>query len=154
MSRTTRTSMSRKLLWSLLGVIVVCVLLAMTARAQTLHVHVHRATSTRRPALTIVSTQETWFGKPIFAMTNNSSFTLRHVALKSWSYQLLPILAIAKTMPTNWPSKNAGLGVPPYHLPPHETLWFVGPNQSPAHFNLYWIDAKKEPVYEMITAKK
>lgn len=101
--------------------------------------------------LHLVFTHNTWYGKPIYRLTNQSSTTLAHVSLESWSDESLPILYIGQQQPATWPSDAEALNHPPYLLAPEESLWFVGPRNPPVKFELHWLEGQA-PKYEVVEA--
>lgn len=89
-------------------------------------------------AFIVLYTGEHWNGKPVYVLENNSSQTLNTFVIQSWSGANLPLLAVATPPHVN--NELRPLNHPPYTIPPHAKVWFIGPNVPPIQMTVLWLE--------------
>lgn len=146
-----RVAQLRRWLWAAM---ITCVLggvwLDLTVRVDAIPLRGQTNAYVGTAPIKVKYTGTTWFAKPIFSITNQSaSQVLDGIALRSWSQDLLPVIAVSQTQPDTWPHNSEELPHPPYSLQPHETMWFVGPVDPPEKFYFYWTSDGR-PVHEVL----
>lgn len=150
--RRRRATRLKRWMWTTL---LVCALgaiwLDLTVRADATPLSSEHNNDVSTVPVKIVNTGATWYGKPIFSATNEtSSRVLNGLAIRSWNQDLLPVIAEGRTKPDAWPHSSKELLKPPYQLQPHETMWFIGPIHSSAKFYIFWTQDGR-PVHEVLT---
>lgn len=91
------------------------------------------------PRLVVVPANDTWQGKPVFILENESQAPLDHITIQSWSEQLLPVLWIGSSQQSSAIDRSLSVQAPPYNLPAGGQLWFTGPTEPPAKFSVAWL---------------
>lgn len=102
-----------------------------------------------QPNLYVRELPTRWNGDPMYELSNESHFTLSHVAIYSWT-ELLPVLWEGTTAPKLSSPFGSPAAIPPYNLTPGEKLCFVGPSEGPEEFSLEWLSAGGVEQYENI----
>lgn len=100
--------------------------------------------------LVLTATGQTWFGKPIYQVRNRSGSTLSHVVLKSLSGESLPVLYVGQSAPRAWPKRSSQILSAPFTLQVGQSMWFVGPKNPPAQFELLWQASGDRPRFDII----
>jgi hypothetical protein len=92
---------------------------------------------TASPGWIIRCTERTWHGKPVYQLINTSEATLQRVTIWNWSKELLPVVHVGP-VDNRMASDQSPLSSPPYDVPSHQSLWFVGSIPPPAQFIVEW----------------
>jgi len=87
--------------------------------------------------LACMYTGETWNGKPVYMLQNSSSTTLHFITVESWRGDNLTVLSIGHAPALR--DALAALHSPPYSLPSHAQLWFVGATTPPTRITVIWL---------------